>query len=421
MTALLIALTPACGRPDSWVLAAPAAGWPAQYADAANSSYTGTGGAQALKLRWSRSVKGSLAASVALGSSDTNYLAANGQTAGGCSLAVWEFDNDGRQRWCTRLVLGGGFASALFDRFDNLYVGQPGTMLSFPPTQWVRWRHPVIGMPLTPRFVADNRLLMVTHLGQAQVLDAHRGTMIGSAIDMVAGVDPLDSTRGLTDCQPAGPRCPIAAAPAFSAATGQIVIGVWQPGAPTATLAAVRYRGGDDAVLSPDWTTDAVKSGVIASPVFSGDGATVYVTSRDGNLWALNAKDGKPKWSVPLGFSPQTPPTVAPDGLILSGGGPDTKLVAVREKDGKGAIAWRRDDVNPLSTSSQAGRDIAYTVIRSPNNGLSLLAFQPTDGRTVNTYPLPQAVGWPVGVSVASDRRVLTATSEGQVYGFDPA
>jgi hypothetical protein len=112
---------------------------------------------------------------------------------------------------------------------------------------------------------------------------------------------------------------------------------------------------------------------------------------------------------------------VAPDGLILSGGGPDTKLVAVREKDGKGAIAWRRDDVNPLSTSSQAGRDIAYTVIRSPNNGLSLLAFQPTDGRTVNTYPLPQAVGWPVGVSVASDRRVLTATSEGQVYGFDPA
>jgi outer membrane protein assembly factor BamB len=276
-------------------------------------------------------------------------------------------------------------------------------------------------MPLTPRFVADNRLLMVTHLGQVQVLDAHRGTMIGSAIDMVAGVDPLDSARGLTDCQPAGPRCPIAAAPAFSAATGQIVVGVWQPGAPTAILAALKYRGGDDAVLSPDWTTDAVKSGVIGSPVFSADGATVYVTSRDGNLWALNAKDGKPKWSVPLGFSPQTPPTVAPDGLILSGGGPDTKLVAVREKDGKGTIAWRRDDVNPLSTSSQAGRDIAYTVIRSPNNGLSLLAFQPADGRTVNTYPLPQAVGWPVGVSVASDRRVLTATSEGQVYGFDPA
>jgi outer membrane protein assembly factor BamB len=262
---------------------------------------------------------------------------------------------------------------------------------------------------------------MVTHLGQVQVLDAHRGTMIGPAVDLVAGVDPLDSARGLTDCQPAGPRCPIAAAPAFSASTGLIVIGIWQPGAPSATLTALKYSGGDEPVLSPSWTTDAVKSGVIASPVFSTDGASVFVNSRDGNLWALNAKDGKPKWSVPLGFSPQTPPSVAPDGLIVSGGGPDSKLVAVREKDGKGTIVWRRDDVSPLSSSSQAGADIAYTVIRAANNGLSLLAFHPADGRTVNTYPLPQAVGWPVGVSVASDRRVLTATSEGQVYGFDVA
>jgi outer membrane protein assembly factor BamB len=421
-TALLVALTPACANTDGWVEAAPAAGWSAQYADAANSSYTSTAGAHALTLRWSRSVKGSLAASVALGTSDTNYLAANGQTAGGCSLMVWEFDNNGRQRWCTRMVLGGGFASALFDRFDNLYVGQPGTMLSFPPTQWVRWRHPVIGMPLTPRFLGGGRLLMVTHLGQVQVLDAHRGTMIGSAIDLVAGVDPLDSARGLTDCQPAAPRCPVAAAPAFSASTGRIVVGIWQPGAPAATLTALRYRGGDDGeVLTKEWDTGAVKSGVIASPVFSADGASVYVNGRDGTLWALNAKDGKPKWSVPLGFSPQTPPSVSPDGLIVSGGGPDTKLVAVREKDGRGSIVWRRDDLNPLSTSSQAGSDVGYTVIRSANNGLSLLVFRPADGSTVTTYPLPQATGWPVGVSVASDRRVVTATSDGQVYGFDPS
>ena len=48
------------------------------------------------------------------------------------------------------------------------------------------------------------------------------------------------------------------------------------------------------------------------------------------------------------------------------------------------------------------------------------MAFDPADGRTINTYPLPEATGFPVGVSVGHDRRVVTATSDGQVYGFAP-
>src|ERR1700758_1675730 len=332
-TALLVAAATACGNTDDWVDAAPAAGWPAQYADAANSSYTSTSGAQALKLRWSRSVKGSLFASVALGAGD--YLAANAQTAAGCSLMVWEYTNNGRQRWCTRLVLGGGFAGPLFDRFDNVYVGQPGTMLSFPPTQWVRWRHPVIGMPLTPRFVDGNRLLVATHLGQVQVVDAHRGDMVGSAVDLVIGVDPTNSERGLTDCQSAGRGCPVAAAPAFASSTGMIVIGIWQPGAPTSTLTALKYQHDS---LTRAWNSDVVKGGVLGSPVFSADGSTVYVNGQDGTLWALNASNGKSKWSVPLSFTPQTPPSLAPDGLLVSGGGPTAKLVAVRDRGDRGEV-----------------------------------------------------------------------------------
>ncbi|MBV9515738.1 MAG: PQQ-like beta-propeller repeat protein, partial [Mycobacteriaceae bacterium] len=373
--------------------------------------------ANTLKLRWSRSVKGSLFAAVALGAGE--YLAANAQTAAGRSLMVWEYSNNGRQRWCTRLVLGGGFASPLFDKFDNVYVGQPGTLLSFPTTQWVRWRHPVIGMPLTPRFLAGNQLLVVTHLGQVQVVDAHRGEMIGSAVDLVQGVDPTDSERGLTDCQTAGSRCPIAAAPAFSASAGLIVVGVWQPNAPVPTLSALKYRDGEGQVLTPQWTTDAVKGGVLGSPAFSDDGATVYVNGRDGTLWALNAQDGKPKWSVPLGFTPQTPPSVSPRGLIVSGGGPDAKLVTIRDSGQHGDVLWRRDDVNALCTSALAGADVGYAVVRSGDKGLALLVFRPGDGHTVNSYPLPQATGWPVGISVATDRTVITATSDGQVYGFD--
>ena len=73
---------------------APPHGWPAQYGDAANSSSRPTAGAdQRCGSEWTRSVKGDLAAAVALGSG--SYLAVNAQTAGGCSLMVWETDNNG--------------------------------------------------------------------------------------------------------------------------------------------------------------------------------------------------------------------------------------------------------------------------------------------------------------------------------------
>lgn len=406
-----------CGNTDSWVDAAPSLGWPAQYGDAANSSYTPTAGATDLEPAWTRSVKGDLNAAVALGSGD--YLAANAQTGGGCSLMVWENDNNGRQRWCTRLVQGGGFAGALFDGVDNLYVGQPGAILSFPPTQWIRWRQQVIGMPQTPRLLGAGQLLVVTHLGQVLVFDAHRGTVVGNPVDLVENVDPTDAQRGLPDCAQSRPRCPVPSAPAFSPASKIVVIGLWQPGAPKSTLIGLGYRPGQTPLLTREWTSDAVAGGVLASPVLSADGNTVYVNGRNGALWALDASDGKVKWSLPLEFQPQTPPTVAPDGTIVAGGGPGAVLTGVKDSGDHGEIVWKRGDVATLTTASQAGPDIAYTVAKD-DDGLALLAFNPHDGKTANSYPLPDATGFPVGVSIGRDRRVVTATSDGQVYSFTP-
>ena len=118
----------------------------------------------------------------------------------------WENDDNGRQRWCVRLVQGGGFASPLFDGFDNLYVGQPGAFLSFPVTQWTRWRQPVIGMPSTPRFLGHGQLLVATHLGQVLVFDAHRGEVVGSPLDLVDGRRPhrCDARVGRLRARPAG-------------------------------------------------------------------------------------------------------------------------------------------------------------------------------------------------------------------------
>ena len=418
-TALITGALAGCGNTDSWVDARASSGWPAQYGDAANSSYSPVAGAPALRLEWRRSVKGSLAAAVALASG--SYLAVNGQTSAGCSLMVWESDRLARQRWCTRLVQGGGLSSPLFDGFDNLYIGQPGTMMSFPPTQWIRWRQPVIGMPSTPRILDPGQLLVITHLGQVLVFDAQRGTVVGTPLDLVEGIDPTDSARGLADCQPARPRCPVAAAPAFSSQTGIIVVGLWPPNAAAPTLVGLHYHPGQTPLVSREWSSDTVGGGPLASPVVSADGSTVYVNGRDQRLWALNCANGKPKWSVPLNYLAQTPPSVSRDGLIVAGGGPGARLVGVRDGGDHGDVMWTRDDVDPLTTSSRAGTGVGYAVARDGDKGQALLVFDPADGHTLNNYPLPDATGWPVGVSVGHDRRVVTATSDGQVYGFAPA
>jgi hypothetical protein len=67
-TALITGALAGCGTTDSWVEAHAASGWPAQYGDASNRSYEPTAGADALRLEWTRSVKGDLLAAVALGS-----------------------------------------------------------------------------------------------------------------------------------------------------------------------------------------------------------------------------------------------------------------------------------------------------------------------------------------------------------------
>lgn len=418
-TALVTGALAGCGNTDSWVDARAATGWAAQYGDAANSSYSPVNGADALRLEWIRSVKGDLAAQVALGSG--NYLAVNAQTGGGCSLMVWETDNHARQRWCTRLVQGGGVSSPLFDGFDNVYIGQPGAVLSFPPTQWIRWRQPVIGMPMTMRMLSPGNLLVVTHLGQVLVYDAHRGTVVGTSLDLVEGVDPTDSERGLGDCRPARPECPVAAAPAFSGESDIVVLTLWEPGAERPVLVGLRYRPGQTPVLAREWTSEAVGGGPLGSPVLSADGSTVYVNGRDERLWALNSDDGTEKWSVPLNYLAQTPPSVTPDGLVIAGGGPGARLVAVRDTGEQGEEVWARDDVAPLSTSSVAG--VGYTVVRDGDEGaeMALAVFDLGDGHTVNSYPLPGATGWPVGVSIGHDRRVVAAISDGRIFGFAPS
>jgi len=194
-----------------------------------------------------------------------------------------------------------------------------------------------------------------------------------------------------------------------------------QPGAAASVLVGLKYNPDRNPKLTVAWTSDAVKAGTTASPVASADGSTVYVNGRDNRLWAIDAVDGKPKWSTPLKFLSQTPPSVTPSDEIIAGGGPDTKLVAIRDRGDHADVVWTRDDVSPLTTSSRAGGRVGYTMVEDGENGQALMVFNPVDGHTVNSYPLPEATGFPVGVSISHDGRVVAATSDGQVYGFAPA
>ncbi len=92
------------------------------------------------------------------------------------------------------------------------------------------------------------------------------------------------------------------------------------------------------------------------------------------------------KWSVPLNYLAQTPPSVTPDGLVIAGGGPGSRLTAVRDTADEGEVLWTRDDTSPLTTSSLAG--LGYAVMRDGSEGepgLALTVFTLGDGNIVNT------------------------------------
>ena len=164
------------------------------------------------------------------------------QTAGGCSLMVWEPTTRAASAGAPGWWQGGGLSSPLFDGFDNLYVGQPGAMLSFPPTQWIRWRN-AGDRPADDTADSRARPAAGGHAPRsgAGVRRAPRH-VVGTSLDLVEGVDPTDSQRGLADCQPARPGCPVAAAPAFSPATGIVVVRLWEPDAEAPVVVGLRYR-----------------------------------------------------------------------------------------------------------------------------------------------------------------------------------
>ena len=266
-TALIDACSwPAAATPTPGSRRTPADGWSAQYGDAANSSYTPVAGAEALRAGLDPLGQGRPRSP---GGARLGRLSRRQRADRGRLLADGVGDRQhGRQRWCSRLWQGGGSSSPLFDGFDNLYVGQPGAMLSFPPTQWIRWRKPVIGLPhdataSRPRPAAGGDAPR-SGAGVRRAPRHGRRHAAGSG----RGRRPHRfRSAGSPTASRARRGCPVAAAPAFSRRDGHR--GGRRCGSPDADapdVVGLRYRPGQTPLLSREWTSTAVGGGPLGQP-----------------------------------------------------------------------------------------------------------------------------------------------------------
>ena len=112
-------------------------------------------------------------------------------------------------------------------------------------------------------------------------------------------------------------------------------------------------RGGPASAQAPKelWSTD-VKGVVAGSPTIGPDG-TIYVTSHEGSLFAINPA-GKIQWAFKTGDRSWSTPAIAQDGTIYIGSD-DDHLYAVKSD---GALKWklRLGDCDPKGFGPESSR-----------------------------------------------------------------
>ncbi|UYP17655.1 PQQ-binding-like beta-propeller repeat protein [Rhodococcus sp. Z13] len=409
----------ACGGGSGTEDVLSAGGWPGRHSDARNSNTATAAGLEDLAAAWTRPLGGTAGSPAG--------IAANGQvsvsaaTEIGCNLFSFQMDT-GRKRWCTRLAPAVATVTPVSDAMANIYVGEDGGLLSFNEHGQRRWRIPVSGTPRSAQFTSDGHLLVVTHFGQVNVVDPQTGQLGAPLFDLVPipGVDAgqnvprLPSDHGVPACFGGSEDCPVATTPAVDTATDRILVTVWRPGADRSALVALRYTGGDDAVVREEWAVDDLPGGAVTSPVLSADGSTVYVFDGEGTLWALDTTTGEARWSRGFGTASVAPPAVTADGLLLVAAGDGSKpLVALRDSGDETESVWERTDLAPFGTPAVSADGLAY-VIADGGSDLVATVVDVADGESVDEEPL-DAAGLPVGTGIGPDGEFVITTVDGDV------
>ncbi|GAA4385199.1 outer membrane protein assembly factor BamB family protein [Tsukamurella soli] len=409
----------ACSPDTNWVESSDSAAWPGMGGNARNSSYADRPAASTLVAAWTRPTGGPNYAPASI--TNRGYVALTAKTPDGCSTFYLEL-TVGRKIYCRRDADGTEMQTPLVDQFDYTYVGIPGLVTSPDQANQMRWRRPVAGDPLWLKFAGPGRLLVITHIGQVLVLDAHSGNPTGPSYGLVPNLTVADPSDGIADCPTAGPGCPVAAPPAVDDGAQRAYVVVKPPGAAHGNLVAFGYGvvNGFN-TIQPLWQRTDMTDDPWGSPVLSADGKTLYVNGRDDKLIAVDAQTGRTKWTYDTGYSTKLAPSVAPDGTIVLAAGADSRapLTALRDEGTSARVLFTRKDVMEVSVPAQVRGGLGYTVVRAWGGGKTqLIEFDTSTGGTRRSFDLPPDVTSTSGVSIGPGGEVVTIADDGVVYAF---
>lgn len=401
-----------------------------------NSGRAHSAVSDAPELLWSRTLG---APTIGVASSDgigTSFQATISET--GCNLFALTAD-DGRKRFCTRLPTDGPRITATADARGALFVPMRGGVGAVAAEGENRWFAATRGVPTTVTLLDNRNLLLISHLGDARVVNAHTGLDVSPELRITGNPGGIEPEYGVPWCATGERGCPVPAPAAVDTESLTAYLTAWTPGRDEPELVAVRLSSGEDRFLEEVWRVP-LNQGRLGTPVvLSDDRDEVYVHAADGSLGAYSTADGSPRWSVPVGYLPDTPPALLPDGALVTGGrtttvwrGPDddhdddagpAPVIAVRGDDGTGQEIWRRDDLRQLTNPAATEDGRVLVAVRSGGTdddpGIAVLLLDGSDGSTVHQIDVPAATGPVSGLSVDSDGRIALTTAIGAVYVFE--
>lgn len=429
---------------------AQAASWSSVTGGPPNSGRAHASVSEAPELLWSRALG---APAIGVASSDgigTSFQATISDR--GCNLFALAAD-DGRKRWCTRMPTDGPRITATVDGRGSLFVPLYGGVGAVAAEGENRWFVPTRGVPTTLTLLDNRHLLVISHQGTAEVVNAHTGLSASPALRLAGSVATTDRGYGLPWCGVGERGCPVPGPAAVDTSSSTAYVTVWTPDADRPELVAVRYdraeSGSGRSALEELWRAPLPDGRLGVPVVLSNDRDVVYVHSRDGALGAYSTADGSALWSVPVGYRPDLPPAVLPDGTVVTGGRTTTvwkgvdddhdddagpsPVVAVRDVDGSGREIWRRDDLQQLTNPAATEDGRVMVAVRANGDdttdeatedsasgaGIAIHVLDGGDGRTLHRIEVPAATGPVSGLSIDSDGRIALTTAVGAVYFFE--
>ena len=125
------------------------------------------------------------------------------------------------------------------------------------------------------------------------------------------------------------------------------------------------------------WTWSA-RSSILAAPLL--DGESLYVSSADGTLTALNRITGQQRWQLNLHEELTTTPTLADGRLFVMSS--EESLTAVDAKEGKSLWKFHRDPPGGFTIRGNARPQVAHGSVFAAFADGTVAALNPADGAT---------------------------------------